>query len=78
LLEESIRETFQNRNTGYSPDHVLFSSNFTMDGIRQRQWRAFLSRNNLDDSLDFQTVIGKITSVLYPIYQQMAPITDNQ
>jgi len=74
LLEESIRETFRNRNTGYSPDHSLFTPGFALNETRQRQWKAFLSRNHLDAGLDFPSVIGKIHTVLTPIWKRMAMV----
>lgn len=73
ILEESIRETFRNRKTVYSPDHSLFTRGFFLDEARQRQWKAFLTRNHLDTSLDFTTVISKISSILLPIWNRMAP-----
>lgn len=73
ILEESIRETFRNRNTVYTPDHSLFTRGFSLDEYRQKQWRAFLTRNNLDTTLDFTTVISKISSMLLPVWNRMAP-----
>lgn len=73
FLEESIRSTFRNRNTVYSPGHSLFAPDFAFDEARQRQWKAFLTRNHLKTSLDFPIVIGKISSVLFPIWQRMSP-----
>lgn len=73
ILEESIHETFRNRNTVYTPDHSLFTSGFSLDEARQRMWRAFLTRNHLDTNLDFPTVINKISSILLPIWNRMAP-----
>ena len=73
ILEESIRETFRNRNTVYSPGHSLFVRDFVVDEARQRQWRVFLTRNRLDSNLSFPTVISKISSILFPIWQHMSP-----
>ncbi len=72
-LEESVRETFRNRNTSYSPDHSLFTSGFAFDEARMRQWRAFLTRNHLDTALEFSTIMEVITRELYPIWQRLAP-----
>jgi predicted nucleotidyltransferase component of viral defense system len=74
LLEESIRATFENRNTVYSPSHSLFNPDFAVDEGRQRLWKAFLTRNHLDTSLDFPKVIGRISNVLFPIWERMSSI----
>lgn len=76
LLEESIRATFRNRNTVYSPGHSLFALDFAIDEARQRQWKAFLTRNHLEINLDFPKVIGKISSVVFPIWQRMSPVPE--
>ncbi len=73
LLEDSIRETFRNRTTLYSHDHALFTPGFALDDNRLKQWNIFLIRNHLDTSLDFTTVISRIHSVLFPIWERMAP-----
>ena len=72
-LEEAIRETFRNRNTKYSPDHSLFSADFPVDVNRRRLWKAFITRNHLDQSLDFPQVMEKITCSLFPIWEHLLP-----
>lgn len=71
-LEEAIIETFRNRNTKFSANHSLFSADFPVDINRQRQWKAFLTRNRLDQSLDFPRVIDKIRSTLFPIWKRLS------
>jgi len=70
-LEEAIQETFHNRNTIFSPDHALFSDAFPTDINRQRQWKVFLVKNHLDQTLDFNEVIGKISNSLFPIWKRL-------
>jgi hypothetical protein len=73
FLEESILATFGNLSTVYSSGHSLFYPDFAVDESRLRQWKAFLTRNHLDKNLDFPKVIGKISSVLIPIWERMSP-----
>lgn len=70
---KSIRETFRNRSTTYSPGHSLFAPDFAVDETRQRQWKAFLKRNLLEASLDFSTVMNEINRILFPIWERMSP-----
>jgi len=70
-LEEAIRETFRNRNTIFTPDHALFSDTFPTDVNRQRQWKVFLVKNHLDQTIEFTEVIGKISTSLFPIWKQL-------
>jgi len=71
-LEEAIIETFRNRNTKFSANHSLFSAGFPVDINRQRQWKAFLSRNRLDPSISFPSVIDKIHSSLFSIWERLS------
>ncbi|TRZ78369.1 MAG: nucleotidyl transferase AbiEii/AbiGii toxin family protein [Deltaproteobacteria bacterium] len=70
-LEKAIRETFRNRNTIFTPDHALFSNTFPTDINRQRQWKAFLVKNHLDQTINFNEVIGKINNSLFPIWKRL-------
>jgi predicted nucleotidyltransferase component of viral defense system len=70
-LEEAIRETFHNRNTIYTPEHAIFSAIFPADVNRLRQWKVFLSKNHLDQSIDFNEVIGRIGKFLLPIWERL-------
>ncbi|MEI7501472.1 MAG: nucleotidyl transferase AbiEii/AbiGii toxin family protein [Bacteroidota bacterium] len=71
-LEEAINEIFRNRNTKFSANHALFSADFPVDANRQRQWKAFLTRNHLDQSIGFPSVIYKIHSSLFPIWERLS------
>ena len=73
-LEEAVFETFRNRETMYTPDHALFSTSFPIDPNRVRQWKIFLTKNHLDQSIDLAEVTGKIKSWLFPIWEKFAKI----
>lgn len=70
-LEEAIRETFRNRKTIFTPDHALFSDTFATDDNRLRQWKVFLAKNQLDQTIEFTEVINKISTSLFPIWKQL-------
>ena len=70
-LAEAIRETFRNRNTHHTLNHALFSSTFPTDPNRLRQWKAFLSKNHLDQNLEFINVLSKIKNWLFPMWEKL-------
>jgi hypothetical protein len=70
-LSESVKATFANRKTGYAPGHALFSPSFATDAGRIRQWKAFLKKNHLDASLEFETVVGEIVNSLSGIWESL-------
>jgi predicted nucleotidyltransferase component of viral defense system len=63
-LNLAIRETFQNRSTSYTNDHAIFSPEFASNRNRMQQWKSFLEKNSLDQSLDFRTVLSLIVKSL--------------
>jgi predicted nucleotidyltransferase component of viral defense system len=63
-LLQAIQGTFGNRETTYNEDHSLFTTEFVSDANRITQWKAFLSKNKLDDSLEFGEVVQIILGVL--------------
>jgi len=70
-LAEAIQATFRNRETMYTPEHALFSPSFPVDPIRLRQWKVFLTKNHLDQSIDFDEVISQIKRRLVPIWEDL-------
>ncbi len=71
-LEESVCETFHNRNNAYTPDHALFSTAFPVDVNRLRQWKVFLVKNQLDQAIELNDVIGIIRKFLFPIWERLS------
>ncbi|WP_051330738.1 nucleotidyl transferase AbiEii/AbiGii toxin family protein, partial [Aneurinibacillus terranovensis] len=69
VLMEAVFETFQRRGTQVEREHPVFSEAFAKDEARVRQWKAFLRRIGIADTLDFHEVMLKITKFLLPIYQ---------
>lgn len=71
-LEEAIRATFSNRDTHYVENHSLFEDSFFTDAKRVKMWKAFLNKIGQDKNLDFLEVGRTITSVLRPIWDELA------
>jgi hypothetical protein len=70
-LAESVKATFSNRKTGYTPGHALFSPSFATDAGRIRQWKTFLKKNHLDAGLEFERVVEKIINSLSTIWESL-------
>ena len=51
ILEEAIENTFKRRATSLDLDHCLFLPEFSTDPGRNRRWKAWLKKANLDASL---------------------------
>ena len=67
-LEKSVKATFLNRQTYYTENHSLFSSEFFTDPGRLQMWRAFLNKIGHDEQLSFAKVMDTITIHLKPIW----------
>lgn len=71
VLVEAIRNTFVRRGTTYREPHPLFTNTFASDDNRNRQWKVFLRKSYLDQTIPFPEVMQLITSKLLPIYEQL-------
>lgn len=65
-LELAVAQTFLNRQTTLLADHPLFAPDFSKSPSRRQLWASFLKRTKLNESLDFETVVGLISEVLKP------------
>lgn len=70
-VSDAIRATFGNRETGYRPNHPLFTKGFATNAERNQQWVRFLKKIKLNESLQYEEVMLLITSKLQPIYEQL-------
>ena len=71
VLQEAIRQTFENRKTDI-PDELppAFSEQFARE--RQTQWGAFLKTSGIMDAPDqFEVVQTHLQEFLLPIFQQL-------
>ena len=66
-LSEAIEETFKRRETDLSGSDYIFSEDFASNQDRQKQWRAFLGKNDLKEPADFFQVIKHLKQFLAPV-----------
>ena len=73
-LEEAIKATFKNRETSYTENHALFTTDFAKNTLRKRSWSAFLNKINRDKELEFEDVMQLITERLMSFWAKMKEI----
>ncbi|MEM1099380.1 MAG: nucleotidyl transferase AbiEii/AbiGii toxin family protein [Planctomycetota bacterium] len=67
LLANSLAETFARRQTLLPADiPVAFTSAFTEDQAKNKQWKSFLLRNDLSPENSLQSVITRIADTILP------------
>ena len=69
LLQEAIRATFENRDTHYSENHILFSDKFAQDVELNQRWNAFLKKIKYEPTVPFAEVMNRITQWLKPYWE---------
>ena len=68
VLAKAIAKTFANRSTSLPAAPAVFDQAFAKDKVKTTQWRAFLDKSKLDDSLEqFAEVVSGIRGFLQPI-----------
>ena len=73
ILAEAIRKTFENRQTEWPSQVVVFQRSFAEDRDKSEQWVAFLKRNNLINApKSFAEVILTLEEFLLPIMQALS------
>lgn len=70
-LQKAIVATFRNRQTIFTENHALFTSDFASNSIRKRNWVAFLNKINHDKNLTLEEVMQTIREKLKPIWEAM-------
>jgi predicted nucleotidyltransferase component of viral defense system len=70
ILFEAVRNTFSRRKTTLVFEHPVFTEEFYKEEKRNKQWRIFLTKNELNN-IDFDKVFEKINSLLKPIYDKL-------
>ncbi len=66
-LKSAISETFNRRATNISNYAAIFKEDFITDQSRINQWKAFLKRINLNEQLEYSTVMNVLDKFLKPI-----------
>ena len=75
-LREAIELTFRRRNTDISNSNYIFSDYFINSEDKQKQWIAFLRKNNLDGPDEFSTAVTELINFLDPIVAAVIQNTD--
>jgi predicted nucleotidyltransferase component of viral defense system len=68
ILAAAVRATFERRNTPLPTEiPVSMTRAFAKDADKQRQWKAFLTRNNLINAASLEIVVKTIHAFLWPV-----------
>ena len=73
-LTEAVKATFQSRKTNVPKEMPLaLSDDLVDDRIKQLQWRAFVTKNKLEDGVkELMEVIGSLREFVMPILNAIA------
>ena len=75
MLQQAIIATFSNRETGYRPDHILFTEEFAKNPARIAFWKGFLRKIKYTEDLPFGSVVGSINERLKKYWEKLSPLT---
>lgn len=71
MLQQAIVATFSNRETGYKPDHILFTEEFVKSPTRIAFWKGFLRKIKYTEELPFETIISVIRERLQKYWEKL-------
>nr|WP_302831515.1 nucleotidyl transferase AbiEii/AbiGii toxin family protein [uncultured Bacteroides sp.] len=71
LLQEAIFATFNNRNTRYSENHILFSEKFSQNSDLNQRWNAYLKKIHYEPKIPFADVMEQIQKWLEPYWDKL-------
>jgi len=78
VLQKAVSMTFKTRNTAYMENHILFSEEFYLDKQRNKTWRAFMKKIEIENPIPFPVVMSEIKRVLMPTWKALSEKnTDN-
>jgi hypothetical protein len=68
ILSDSIRSTFNKRETAIPADPVFLHVSFREDPLKQTQWKAFIRKTGVDDKIaDFKDTVSQIEGFIRPV-----------
>lgn len=68
VLSKAVKTTFKQRNTSIPAEIPnALTEGFTDDENKQKQWRAFLRKNRLDESISLGEAVEQIQNFLLPV-----------
>jgi hypothetical protein len=71
-LRKAMAETFTRRGTDISGADYIFSENFAESIDKQKQWSAFLHKNNLAGTEEFPLIMKQLKAFLLPVATAIA------
>lgn len=71
ILSEAIKATFENRQTAYLDNHIVFSPDFTNNSDLNTRWSAFMRKLKISQELTFPTVMKYIQNELKPYWEEL-------
>ncbi|HRX49263.1 MAG TPA: nucleotidyl transferase AbiEii/AbiGii toxin family protein [Spirochaetota bacterium] len=68
ILSDSIRSTFNNRETEIPVEPVFLQDSFREDPLKQTQWKAFIRKTGVDNKIaDFKDTVSHIEGFIKPV-----------
>ena len=73
ILARAIKATFDRRKTDLEKEPLfIFSDEFMQDDGKHTQWKAFLNKNGINSSMEFDQVLAEVQQVIEPVYQSIS------
>ena len=70
ILKEAIQTTFINRKTKLLNRTLIYSDEFINDPLKNKQWKAFLRRMDINIDLSFYDCINCIKTFIEPLFEE--------
>jgi predicted nucleotidyltransferase component of viral defense system len=70
-LKEAIRTTFHNRNTDFTPNHIVFSEDFASSTVLNLRWNAFCAKLKIAPAPTFAEVMKTIVNFIMPYWENL-------
>lgn len=73
ILARAIKATFDRRKTDLVRQSLyIFSDEFMQENDKKKQWKAFLNKNGINSSMEFDQVLSEVQQVIEPVYQSIS------
>lgn len=70
-LLNSIKRTFETRETAISNRKIIYQYEFKNDDEKQKQWKGFLKRIKSEMEDNFITIINKLEKFIEPVFENV-------
>ncbi len=71
ILSEAINATFENRQTVYADNHIVFSHDFANNTDLNTRWNSFVNKLKLQQKLTFPEVVSFLQTKLDPYWKEL-------